>query len=748
MNKSNMTRPSEFKYGPRAFRQDSAGAMHADIILGLIEAITNCDDSYGNSTGKIRLTVSPKDNAGHWTVTVSDRAGGISLADAERKLVTAGERTSGHESGERKRGNRGRGAKDLAAFGGVKFESVCGDGALVLAADKNGKFIEFQSMKASDDIRKSLGIMKNGTRVTITCRKNIVRKTFEVLKRQLQNAVSLRQIMTDPRRTVQLAYGDREETLRFIPPKIEETVFDGNIEIPSYGTAYLTLYVASESFKESEDLERLGGIVVESGRACHEATLFGSDNHPYASRLFGKIIFEAVDELTRQLDELEEINEDPPDSNPFPIISRVRNGLEKMHPAYKALRAAVRPIIDDYLKRAADAAAADAYQNHDTERRNAQMARELAKWAIAEELELRSVSVEPGTTPALFEIIPSKHVLEHGQEATFTIRARADIVAAKNASVEIEADEDPAGTLQSLPHSIALNAPEDESEFYTGALRVKAGMSNGTSMIAVRLILDGEKTEHSADVLVTVVEPAVSPEIMPPEAFEFASQEYRVLPGKQRKLLLMAPAAIVAEIGRDVILSSSKQEAVVLHGTRVILEEVSEGWFEADVVVEGLQHGGEAVITATTPSKQYHARTKILVRQEKAPQFEIRIEAFPGNQRAVWEEKDGAVLVRVNAGHPAAARYFGPAPRFQLQGELESRIMIAEAVADVAVANALKKEADLLPGTFTDIDALQAKRLRKLNELLPRLHRIQVSDGEWNRSLRQRKGVASAATAA
>ena len=145
MNKSAEAVPSEFQYGPRAFRQDSASAMRADIIIGLIEAITNADDAYGNNTGKILVKVSAKDKAGHWTVTVADRASGISPADAKAKLVLAGGRTSGHELGQRKRGNRGRGAKDLAAFGGVKFESVCGDGAITLAADKNGKFIEFRT---------------------------------------------------------------------------------------------------------------------------------------------------------------------------------------------------------------------------------------------------------------------------------------------------------------------------------------------------------------------------------------------------------------------------------------------------------------------------------------------------------------------------------------------------------------------------------------------------------------------------
>ncbi len=64
-------------YGPRAFRQDAQNAMKGEIIRGLIEAITNCDDSYGDEkNGKIRIEVEHR-RGRPWNVIVRDRAKGM-----------------------------------------------------------------------------------------------------------------------------------------------------------------------------------------------------------------------------------------------------------------------------------------------------------------------------------------------------------------------------------------------------------------------------------------------------------------------------------------------------------------------------------------------------------------------------------------------------------------------------------------------------------------------------------------------
>jgi hypothetical protein len=65
-------------YSERAFHQDAHGAMRGDIIRALIETITNSDDAYGDSHGKIRVEIEHR--RGPWKVITRDRAKGMSAS--------------------------------------------------------------------------------------------------------------------------------------------------------------------------------------------------------------------------------------------------------------------------------------------------------------------------------------------------------------------------------------------------------------------------------------------------------------------------------------------------------------------------------------------------------------------------------------------------------------------------------------------------------------------------------------------
>jgi hypothetical protein len=45
----------QVKYTSRGFAQDAEQAMRGDVIRGLIELITNCDDAYGEKSEKYVL---------------------------------------------------------------------------------------------------------------------------------------------------------------------------------------------------------------------------------------------------------------------------------------------------------------------------------------------------------------------------------------------------------------------------------------------------------------------------------------------------------------------------------------------------------------------------------------------------------------------------------------------------------------------------------------------------------------------
>lgn len=124
--------PAEWDLGadPRYKRQNMERAMRGKVERGIVELITNADDSYrdledkgGHVSGKIRIEIERRRKEPS-VIIVRDRAGGMNRQEMFYKLGTLGRRTSGFEKGKARRGLHGRGARDIAAFGTVHFESI------------------------------------------------------------------------------------------------------------------------------------------------------------------------------------------------------------------------------------------------------------------------------------------------------------------------------------------------------------------------------------------------------------------------------------------------------------------------------------------------------------------------------------------------------------------------------------------------------------------------------------------------
>jgi len=115
--------PAEWDLGadPRYKRQNMERAMRGKIERGLVELITNSDDSYRDledeggklASGKIRIEIERRKKGQSSIVIVRDRAGGMSREEMFRKLGTLGRRTSGFEKGKARRGLHGRGARGV-----------------------------------------------------------------------------------------------------------------------------------------------------------------------------------------------------------------------------------------------------------------------------------------------------------------------------------------------------------------------------------------------------------------------------------------------------------------------------------------------------------------------------------------------------------------------------------------------------------------------------------------------------------
>ena len=93
LNKIILGQPQRFEIEDRYFLQTAESAMRDDIARGLVELITNGDDSYGElerngltTSGKILIEIERRRKNKTTTVKVSDKAEGMRLEKMVNKL--------------------------------------------------------------------------------------------------------------------------------------------------------------------------------------------------------------------------------------------------------------------------------------------------------------------------------------------------------------------------------------------------------------------------------------------------------------------------------------------------------------------------------------------------------------------------------------------------------------------------------------------------------------------------------------
>jgi hypothetical protein len=731
--------PVHVEQTERSFCQGTESAMGNEILMGLIELITNCDDQYGDQRGSILICFPKPDADQTWQVQVRDKATGISFEDIEGTLLRHGGRTSGHERGEIKRGNRGRGAKDVSHFGRVRWDMFKDGRYSWVWFDRHGNGEKSSKAEKADPYRAEFGIAKNGVIATVTCdRARFRRPQRDRIKQRLEYAVQLRHIMSNANRTVKLQYGDEEAVnLRYVQPNGIKEYPAVDVDVEGYpGRAHIVVAEVPVPFQEEQgDLSRQGGLLVMSGRAVHEATLYGFENNPYAGCFLGSVRWDTIEDLTRSFDDRDEqgLSVDP--ANPMQIIRADRRGLNAQHPAAKALRAAVEGVLRPHFERKAKELGGGGKESRQTKNRLDALARIVAKFQVskAEELEFElsqhfAHGVELTPEVPILEVIPPRKLLEFGRTHTFSVRLRADALVGQQveANVLLALVADPEGCLELSGSKCTLTRDARLEGRLTGTFTAKALSSEGNGIIEVTLPgLPGALVD------VDVIEPE---ELLPPPApltFEFERSSYRVAAGKHKGLLLLAPTLAVQLHGTRVTIRSSDTQGVLIRHTEVELATSPDGdWYQAVVDVEGRQHGATAVLSATCGDGPLHAETTVSVGRDQAgptpPQ--IKLAAMGSPVRGTFEtDEAGVVTITVNAAHPAVRRYFGRQPDFVGQESIQARLMVAEIVADLTVLDVLRRHLRQQP---MPVEQMYRRRFQMLNDLLPLCHASQLNDAE------------------
>ena len=297
--------PKLIQADPRTLMQGAKLAI-SDVYDAITELVTNADDRYQclGIAGRIEIEVERRRGDSRGTLRVRDFADGMTSEVMLRKLSRMGARISGLEKGLPVRGTNSRGAKDVAALGDVTFESIAGDGHYHrFKISAYFEYTDFEPMPVTDEVRETLRIgTGTGTVVTIDLAKEQSIPQHDTLRANLNRLVPLRDILSDPHRTITLADSNRNRVEQLRPPVISgnERVNE-TIQIPGYErlTAKLTIKRAERPFERANSRFRLGGILVKSRHAVHESTLFDSslENDVHAQWFFGKLVCDGVDDL-------------------------------------------------------------------------------------------------------------------------------------------------------------------------------------------------------------------------------------------------------------------------------------------------------------------------------------------------------------------------------------------------------------------------------------------------------------------
>jgi hypothetical protein len=718
-------------YGGRAFNQDAQAAMKSDIVRALIELITNADDAYGSTAGgKIRVGVEHRRKTS-WDVVVSDKATGMRMDKMRKVFGQLGARTSGFESGQAVRGNLGRGAKDVAAFGPVRFESICEDYYSEMVLEPDGTYDDPVERRVTFDDRKRLGIHRgSGTAVTLTVDSRFTCPQHSTLVDKLSRHYQLRDINSDPRREltlVDLNSGDSESIRYGLPSLVEEVACD--VDIPGYdAVARLRIWRLPERAENAtNDPLRPEGILIKGNRAVYENTLFSFESNIHGHWFTGSLTCPMIDTLARSYDDRESRGQQHTADNPTPIITRTRDGLEHEHPFYKALIESVEPHLARLVK--AEEKKARETQAHESARLRRAfdlLGRDLAQLVDADLREVDEDGLGGGQGSGGSEpirIIPENPVLYIGEDKTLSV-----VVMKAVGASEFNVEVDPEGVVQVLDtNPVELRQHPRRHDCLIGQIHLRPLIEDEETLLSV--------TCGESDAVATVyVRPEREiPDPIPPSTLEFEKKKYQLAHKRRRNLVLRAPTEVINRAGTTRARVTSSDQGVVVLGADVELEfDEEQMCFVGRVSVDPRVLGANATLTASLGEAVATCEVSVRDREGGGPSLQIKIvDEAAGRYRAYMDRVDDVTVIKILGGHPAIRRYIGPGPDFPNQDEPAARAVIAEIVAEQAARLVMEKKhktAGELDGT-----AFYADHYLYLDKYLVRCHKNlvgSVGDGQ------------------
>ena len=711
--------------------QDARLAIR-DVYDAIVELVTNCDDRYQilGTEGRVEIELGRQGRGRPSILRVRDYADGMTTDEMNQKLGRIGGRVSGLEEGYAVRGTNSRGAKDIAALGRVTFESIAGDGRMhTCHIYPNFEYEADDSRRVTPAARKRLGIAQGtGTVVTIEIEPTHRIPKIDTLVPKVATLVRLRDIVWQEKTKLLvrgLRSGSRRE-VRLHRPAGRRRV-SKTFSVPGYpgATAKLIVFRARKKFKAERNRFRLGGILVKSRHAIHEATLFDKSLEwdAHGQWFYGRLTCEAIDDLWNEYDERHARGDSHPPENPVPILDPSRkSGLTPGHPFVTALygRALglLRPLVEEERTRS-ERERVRSVESQKTRRRLDAL--EKAANQFMEDFSDESTSRDPGGRAKGsgfqlkgYSLTPQYAQVVRGRSFTcwLTVRTEAFPEIGDAALVEVECLTD---ELRCDHPEIFLKVLETQEGVLRATWSVEAVKATSATGLAVRV------GPIAAESTVAVLESEAERYAHITE-LRFERARYRIRGGARRKIRLVAPVAQVRSSTRDFDLTLSSDEYHV-RGARRMVPKVGVGIAMATLTVSVLDDDADpATLTARLGDEE--AETELRALPPAGAGIVIRLEDVDhGAFRYRWNKN----VLEIAARHPSLKPYLGPKSEgFPGQDELHFRVLVAEVVAEALCARRLQGNIEANPSDFETMswDDYYRHFSDLKSRFLPKAHRL------------------------
>ena len=610
----------------------------------------------------------------------------------------------------------------------MTFESIAGDGRLhTCRIFSNFEYEAEDSREVSPEVRKRLGIGRGtGTVVTIEIERSHRIPKIDTLVPNVARLVRLRDIVWQEQTTLVIRglKGDGERTVGLRRPAGKKRV-SKTFAVPGYpgAKAKLVVFRARKRFRSERTRFRLGGILVKSRHAIHEATLFdrGLEWDSHAQWFFGRLTCEAIDDLWNEYDERQADGVPHPPENPVPILDPSRKtGLTPDHPFVEALYARalamLRPLVEEERTREERERARSVESRKTRKRLDAleKAANQFMEDFSDEDVDRDPKGRERGSQFQIrgYSLTPQYNqiVRGHSFNCWLTVRSEAFPEIGEGQPVQVRC-------LTDEIQADATRVPLERLEAQEGALRATWSVKGLKETVATGLeaTVGPIKAESAVAVLASEAERYADG-----TELQFERKRYRIRGGSRRTIRLLAPVDLVRATGREFDLEPSSDDFRI-SGPRKLVLSATLGIAVCKLKVAVLDD--EAAPTRVNARLGEHeAETELRAAPAAGSGIVIKLEDVDhGALRYRWNKN----VLEIGARHPSLKRYLGPkSEQYPEQDTLHFRVLLAEVVAEALCARRLQGNIDANPRDFEGMswDEYYRHYARMMSEFLPKAH--------------------------